>query len=309
MGKTVGRIPHTMQGTKGPRNNTMGYNTTETPSYTKEPQITEYEPNISEIATAPKTVIMWYGADIPKEVLDNILTFDGKPGELNQFLSTIESYSTMYRICKTDLVVMRARGKVHKVIHHALQEDADVEWSAIKRKLTSNYRSSRSGIEASVKISKLSMNSEETVGEYLARAKTLVKSKLKDATAWHHDIDEADAYNICNGIIKAGLKSRMLRSLSQFKSYKDLFNNIEEEWDRSYFMEDDFASKEDNPNTATEVDEINTWSETTTEDPIEAEMLAEVNKVYHNYGRYPSHCGYWNTGPRSQNPRALFRGG
>ena len=44
------------------------------------------------------------------------------------------------------------------------------------------------------------MNSEETVGEYLTRAKKLVKSKLKDATAWHHDIDEADAYHVCNGI-------------------------------------------------------------------------------------------------------------
>ena len=88
-----------------------------------------------------RTTITWYGADIPKEVLDNIPTFDGKPGELNQFLSTIESYSTMYRICKTELVMMQARGKVHEIIHHVLQEDADIEWSAIKRKLTSNYRS------------------------------------------------------------------------------------------------------------------------------------------------------------------------
>ena len=79
--------------------------------------------------------------DIPKEVLNNIPTFNGKPRELNQFLSMIESYSTMYRICKTDLVMMRARGKVHEIIHHTLQEDADVEWSAIKRKLTSHYRS------------------------------------------------------------------------------------------------------------------------------------------------------------------------
>ena len=67
-------------------------------------------------------------------------------------------------------------------------------------------------------------------------------------------------------------------------------------------MDDDFASKEDTPNTATEVDEINTWNETTMDDPIEAEILAEVNKVCHKYGRYPSHCGYWNTGPRSQIP-------
>ena len=233
----------------------------------------------------------------------------GKPGELNQFLSTIESYSTMYRICKTDLVMLQSRGKVHEIIHHTLQEDADVEWSAIKRKLTSNYGSTQSGIEASVKISKLSMNSGETVSVYLTRAKTLVKSKLKDATAWHHDIHEADAYHVCNRIIKTDLKSRMLRRISQFKTYKDLFNNIEEEWDQSYFMEDDFASKEDTPITTTEVDKINTWNKTTTDDPIEAEILVEVNEVYPKYGRYPSHCRYWTPGPRSQNPRAPFRGG
>ena len=92
----------------------------------------------------------------------------------------------MYRIHKTDLVLLCSRGKVHEIIHHVLVEkDAEVEWSVIKRKLTSNYGSTRSGIEASVKISKLSMNSEETVGEYLTRAKTLVKSKIKDATSWH----------------------------------------------------------------------------------------------------------------------------
>ena len=80
----------------------MGYNTMGTSTYRKELLITEYEPNVSEIATVPKTTITWYGADIPKEVLDNIPTFDRKPGELNRFLSTIESYSTMYRISKTD---------------------------------------------------------------------------------------------------------------------------------------------------------------------------------------------------------------
>ena len=75
------------------------------------------------------------------------------------------------------------------------------------------------------------MNSEEKVGEYLTREKTLVKSKLKDATLWHQEVDEADAYHVCNGLIKTGLKSRMLRRVSQFKMYKDLFNNIEEEWE------------------------------------------------------------------------------
>ena len=54
---------------------------------------------------------------------------------------------------------------------------------------------------------------------------------------------------------------------------------------------------------------INTWNETTMDGPVEAEILAEVNEVYHKYSRYPSHHRYWNTGPRSQNPRAPFRGG
>ena len=40
------------------------------------------------------------------------------------------------------------------------------------------------------------MNSKETVGEYLARAETLVKSKIKDATSWNSDIDEADMHHV-----------------------------------------------------------------------------------------------------------------
>ena len=61
---------------------------------------------MSEITTVPRSMITQYRIDVPKEVLDNIPIFDGKPGELNQFLSTIESYSTMYSICKTDLVML-----------------------------------------------------------------------------------------------------------------------------------------------------------------------------------------------------------
>ena len=153
------------------------------------------------------------------------------------------------------------------------------------------------------------MKLESTVGEYLAKAKTLVKSKLKDATSWHQDIDKADAYHVCNSLIRTGLKSRMPRRVSQFKTYKELFNNIEDEWEQSYFMEDNFTGKEDTPTTATEVDEINAWNEATTDNPVEAEILVEVNEVYHKYGRYPTHCGYWTPGPGPQNSRAPFRGG
>ena len=68
-------------------------------------------------------------------------------------------------------------------------------------------------------------------------------------------------------------------------------------------------ARKDTPNTATEVDEINNWNKTTMDNPVEAEILAEVSEMYHKYGRYPSHCRYWNTGPRLQNPRPPFRGG
>ena len=53
-----------------------------------------------------KTPHIRYRIDIAKEVMDNIPVFDGKQGELNQFLSTIETYSTMYRVCKVDLMML-----------------------------------------------------------------------------------------------------------------------------------------------------------------------------------------------------------
>ena len=75
----------------------------------------------------------------------------------------------------------------------------------------SNYGSTRSGIKASVKISKLSMSSNKTVGEYLTGARTLVKSNIKNIAMWHSEFDKADAYHVCNGLLKTGLKSRILR--------------------------------------------------------------------------------------------------
>ena len=79
------------------------------------------------------------------------------------------------------------------------------------------------------------MNSDETVGEYLARAKLKIKSRAM----WHTEFDNADAYHICNGLLKTVLKYRILKKVSQFKSYKVFFDHIEDKWERSYFMEDD----------------------------------------------------------------------
>ena len=52
-------------------------------------------------------------------------------------------------------------------------------------------------------------------------------------------------------------------------------------------MGDDFTGKEDTPSVAAEVDEIYAWNETTTDNPIKAEILAEVNEVYHKYAGIP----------------------
>ena len=47
----------------------------------------------------------------------------------------------------------------------------------------------------------------------------------------------------------------------------------------------------------------------TPDNHTKAEMLAEVNEVYHRYGRYPTQHGYWTPGPRPQGFRAPFSGG
>ena len=74
-------------------------------------------------------------------------------------------------------------------------------------------------------------------------------------------------------------------------------------------MEDNFTEKDDTQGATSEVDEIYAWNEATLDDNTEAEMLAEVNKVYHRYGRYPTQHGYWTPGSRPQGFRAPFRGG
>ena len=148
-----------------------------------------------------------YRMDKGKEVLNNIPVFDGKQGKLNQFFSTIKSCSTMYRVHKVHLMMLPLRGKAHKIISHAVSEDPDVEWLDIKRKLTNNYGATRSSIEAGVKITKLSMSSEETVGKYLAQARTLIKTKLKNPMQCNSEFNETYMYHVCNGIIKQGLKA------------------------------------------------------------------------------------------------------
>ena len=45
------------------------------------------------------------------------------------------------------------------------------------------------------------------------------------------EFDEVDNYHVCNELLKIGLKSRILRRVSQFKTYKNFFDYIEDEWE------------------------------------------------------------------------------
>ena len=74
----------------------------------------------------------------------------------------------MYNVRRVNLVMLRTRGKAHEIVSHAVAEDPDVEWSTISKKLISNYGTIKGNIKASVKITKLQMNDDETLGEYLA---------------------------------------------------------------------------------------------------------------------------------------------
>ena len=148
-----------------------------------------------------------------------------------------------------------------------------------------------------------------TVGEYLTRARTLIKLKIKSRAIWHSEFDEANAYHVCNGLLKTGLKSRILRRVSHFKSYKGFFNHIEDELEQSYFMEDDFTDQKNTQSTMAEVNNVYMWNETAQEDQAKADMLTEVNEVYHRYGRISTQRGYWAPGLRPQGVRTPFRGG
>ena len=74
---------------------------------------------------------------------------------------------------------------MHEIINHTLEDDPDVEWSTIKQKLMSNYGSTKSRIDASLKLRDITMTDDETVGKYLAWARTLIKTKLRTTTQWN----------------------------------------------------------------------------------------------------------------------------
>ena len=70
-------------------------------------------------------------ATLSKQMIENIPRFDGKQGNVNQFISQIESYSKLYSIHKVELTLLQTLGRPYEILSHAIAEDPDVEWSQI----------------------------------------------------------------------------------------------------------------------------------------------------------------------------------
>ena len=77
----------------------------------------------------------------------------------------------------------------------------------------------------------------------------------------------------------------------QQKSYKQCFNHIKEEWEKTHYLDGEYTSQNQN---SSEVNKIQEWEETPTDDPQEQAFQAEVNEVFQRYGRHynqPRHQG------------------
>ena len=229
-------------------------------------------------------------SDLTKEILDNIPTFDCKPSKLNQFINTIETIANIYSIPKIQMVLLRTRDKPHEIIMHVIEDDPAAGWEGIKRKLTSNYGATKSRMDAGIQLKNMTMKENETLDEYLARARTLFKAKLKLDTQWDEEYDPSDMWYIVNGLTLTHLKNHISKKLNTYKSYKQCFNHIEEEWQKTHYLDSEYTNQ-----TSSEVNEIQEWEETT-DDPQEQAFQAEVNEVFQRYGRHynnyqPRHHG------------------
>ena len=116
--------------------------------------------------------------DLTQEIIDNVPVFDDKTSKLNQFINTIKSVASLYNIPKIQIVLLQTRGKPHEIITQVIEDNPEAGWEGVKRKLTSNYGATKSRIDAAIQLKNIAMKENETVGEYLARARTLLKAKL-----------------------------------------------------------------------------------------------------------------------------------
>ena len=161
-------------------------------------------------------------SELTKEIIDNVPIFDGKTNKLNQFINTIESITNLYQILEVQIVSLQTRGKLHEIITHILEDDTEAGWTGIKRKLTSNYRTMKSRKDAGIQFKNISMKESKTVGEYLARARTLFKAKLRYTAQWTTEYDPSDMWNVINGLRPINLKTYILKKIANYKSYSVL---------------------------------------------------------------------------------------
>ena len=171
-------------------------------------------------------------SDLTKEILDNVPIFDGKTSELNQFINTIESVTNIYNIPEIQIMLLQTRSKPQEIITHIIEDDSEAGWEGIKRKLTSNYGATKSRMDAGIQLKNIFMKEGKTLGEYLARARTLFKGKLKFNSQWNEEYDPSNMWYVVNGLTLTNLKNHISKKLSNYKSYKQCFDHIEEEWEK-----------------------------------------------------------------------------
>ena len=133
-------------------------------------------------------------------------------------------------------------------------------------------------MDAGIQLKNMTMKENETLGEYLARARTLFKAKLKLDMQWDEEYDPSDMWYIVNGLTLTHLKNRISKKLNTYKSYKQCFDHIKEEWQKTHYLDGEYTSQ-----TSSEVNKIQEWEETT-DDPQEQAFQAEVNEVFQKYG-------------------------
>ena len=106
---------------------------------------------------------------------------------------------------------------------------------------------------------------------------------------------------VVNGLKLTNLKNHISKKLNNYKSYKQCFNHIEEEWEKTHYMDSEYADQIQNSN---EVSKIQEREDIPIEDPQEQAFQAEVNRVFQKYGRQ-----YTNNQPWYQRPSGFrFQG-
>ena len=76
-------------------------------------------------------------------------------------------------------MLLHTRGKPHEIITHVIEDNPEAGWEGIKSKLTSNYDATKNRMDAGIQLKNMSMKEGETLGEYLARARTQSKTKTR----------------------------------------------------------------------------------------------------------------------------------